>query len=377
MRFRPASFLALPACLAALSVATMGLAHPLNWTKLTLEERAQEGLVAKLEIDLARYVGGYETYHSLAADPARESVLRAAVHEAMEEIVVVRDGVQIDWELTEFIPPVDEQDFFSALPAPMAFARFRTRVPGAPADLLVTLAPLARMELPVVTRSTGADSIHLLQAGSAPKRLLFSSPRPAGAATQTPVPAPADRLTTVVTFLGQGFRHILPLGVDHILFVLGLFLAGGRLSNLCLQVSVFTLAHTCTLAAATLGWVAVPGRVVEPMIAASIIWVAWENYRDAATSRVRVPLVFAFGLFHGLGFAGALGALDLPAGNLPWALVSFNVGVELGQLTVIAGAFALVGWWRHAPRYRALLVQPASLAMALMAGWWAITRLSA
>lgn len=365
------------ACIVALRVTTAGLAHPLNWTKLTLEERATEGLVAKLEIDLARYVGGYETYHSLVADPGRESVLRAAAHEAMQEILVARAGRPVAWELAEFIPPRDEQDFFSALPAPMAYARFQARTTGAPGELHVSLAPLARMELPVVTRATGADGILLLQPGSPPKLLTASSPASAVSPPQPPAPVKVARWATVAAFLGQGFRHILPLGVDHILFVLGLFLAGGRLSNLCAQVSAFTLAHTCTLAAATLGWVAVPGRIVEPVIAASIIWVAWENYRDAANSRVRMPLVFAFGLFHGLGFAGALAALDLPAGHLPWALVSFNLGVELGQLTVIAGAFLLVGWWRHAPRYRSLLVQPASVAMAGVAGWWAVTRLAA
>lgn len=377
MRFLVPSPLALFACLCALCAATTGAGHPLNWTKLTFEETAARGLAAKLEIDLARYAGGYENYHALASDPARESVLQAAAHAAMAEIVVERGGRRLSWELTEFIPPLDEQDFFAALPAPMAFARFRAVEWEAQGTVRASLAPYARMELPVVMRSNAADGIRFLHLSSPPEPIAVPSASSAAVPGGIPAPAKTSPLPIAVAFLAQGFRHILPLGVDHILFVLGLFLAGGRVRDLALQVSAFTLAHTCTLAAATLGWVAVPSRIVEPIIAASIIWLAWENFRDTGTARGRVPLVFAFGLFHGLGFAGALAALDLPSGNLPWALVGFNLGAELGQLAVLACAFLLVGWWRKAPRYRPFLVQPASLAMAAVAGWWAVTRIAA
>lgn len=356
--------------------ATVTFAHALNWTKLTFEETPSHGLVAKLEIDLARYVGGYEAYHALAGDPAKEPVLRVAMNEAMGEIVVARGGQRLGWELAEFIPPLDEQEFFSALPAPMAFARFRARGSNAAGNLQASLDPRARMELPVVTRSSAGGGIHFLQSASAPALIALHSHSSRDAATNTVPPTNSEPLSVVGTFLLQGFRHILPLGVDHILFVLGLYFAGARLRDLGLQLSAFTLAHTCTLAAATLGWVAVPNRIVEPLIAASIIWIAWENFRAIESSRGRVALVFAFGLFHGLGFAGALSELALPAGQLPWALVGFNVGVELGQLAVLGSAFLLVGWWRQAPRYRPVLVQPASLAMVVVAGWWAITRIT-
>jgi hypothetical protein len=258
----------------------------------------------------------------------------------------------------------------------MVFAQFRALEAAVSSGLQATLVPHARMELPVVTRSLAGDGIHFLQPASTSETLSVGPAPAMESAKQVVASVKSERRSVVATFLVQGFRHILPLGIDHILFVLGLFLAGGRVRDLGLQVSAFTLAHTCTLAAATLGWVAVPTRIVEPLIAISIVWIAWENFRATSTPRGRVPLVFAFGLLHGLGFAGALSALDLPAGSLPWALVSFNLGVELGQLTVLLATFLLIGWWREAPRYRPWLVQPASLAMAVVAGWWTVTRLT-
>ncbi|QFS82979.1 HupE/UreJ family protein [Roseivivax sp. THAF197b] len=149
-------------------------------------------------------------------------------------------------------------------------------------------------------------------------------------------------LQAFLSYIPVGFEHILPMGLDHILFVLGLFFLSARLGPLLWQVSAFTLAHTVTLALGALGYVNVPGFIVEPIIAASIVFVAVENIVSKGWSKWRPLVVFAFGLLHGLGFASVLGEFGLPAGQFIPALIGFNIGVELGQLTVIGIVFALV-----------------------------------
>jgi hypothetical protein len=177
-----------------------------------------------------------------------------------------------------------------------------------------------------------------------------------------------------VTFLRQGFVHVLPMGLDHILFVLGLFLLSRQLWPLIYQVTCFTLAHTLTLGLATLGWVNAPAELVEPVIALSIAVVALENIFHPRYTHWRLLIVFVFGLIHGLGFAGALSELDLPTGSLIVGLLGFNVGVELGQLAVIALAVLATFWIRDSATYRRVIVIPGSIAIAVMGIWWFVER---
>jgi hypothetical protein len=141
---------------------------------------------------------------------------------------------------------------------------------------------------------------------------------------------------TFGSYISVGFDHILPQGLDHILFVLGLFLLSTQLGPLLWQVSAFTLAHTVTLALGAMGLVTISGSIVEPLIAASIVYVAFENILARGLTRWRPFVVFGFGLLHGLGFASVLGEFGLPEAQFIPALIGFNVGVEIGQLTVIA-----------------------------------------
>lgn len=183
-----------------------------------------------------------------------------------------------------------------------------------------------------------------------------------------------DAWHTFVNFLHQGYVHVLPQGLDHILFVLGLFLLSRAWRPLLLQVTTFTLAHSVTLALATLGWVKVPSSIVEPVIAASIAAVALENIFHPRYTHWRLLIVFTFGLIHGLGFASALSDLDLPRASLAVGLVGFNVGVECAQLTVIALAFVATAWLRDAARYRQWIAVPGSAAIAAVGLWWAVQR---
>jgi len=191
-----------------------------------------------------------------------------------------------------------------------------------------------------------------------------------GGQTSKPFPLaaaapPMTRLNVAERYLTLGFTHIVPYGLDHMLFVLGIFLLSRRLRTVLWQVSAFTIAHSITLGLSIYGVISVPPTIVEPLIAVSIVYVAVENLLLNELRPWRVALVFAFGLLHGMGFAGALTELGLPRQQFVTALVTFNVGVEAGQLAVIAAAFALVGWqWSSRDWYRRRIVVPASLAIA-------------
>ena len=189
---------------------------------------------------------------------------------------------------------------------------------------------------------------------------------------------PVDRLGTARRYLTLGFTHIVPHGLDHMLFVLGIYLLSGRARSVLWQVSAFTVAHSMTLGLSMYGLIAVSPRIVEPMIALSIAYVAIENIFLSELKSWRVVLVFAFGLLHGMGFAGALKDLGLPRSELVTALLMFNVGVEAGQLVVIGAAFTLVGWHCASREwYRSRIVVPVSMLIASTAIYWTIERLFA
>lgn len=176
------------------------------------------------------------------------------------------------------------------------------------------------------------------------------------------------------TYLVSGFDHIVPQGLDHILFVLGLFFLSPRLKPLLWQVSAFTLAHTVTLALGLYGIINISPSIVEPLIALSIVYVAVENIVTKELHPWRPAIVFAFGLLHGLGFAGVLAEFGLPTGQVPLALISFNIGVEFGQLFVIAVAAILVGWAFKREWYRSAIAIPASVLIGLMGAYWFVER---
>jgi hypothetical protein len=185
---------------------------------------------------------------------------------------------------------------------------------------------------------------------------------------------------TVLSCLKIGFEHILPLGMDHILFVLGLFFAHRGWKSLLGLVTAFTVAHSLTLALASFDIVRISPSIVEPLIALSIVWVAVENLlrkpleKDAG-SWTRLAVVFALGLVHGLGFAGILRELGLSGGQLAAGLVSFNAGVELGQLAVIALAFLVSAPVREKEWYARAVVTPACLAIAAVGLFWTVERI--
>ena len=177
-------------------------------------------------------------------------------------------------------------------------------------------------------------------------------------------PKTAAKLADLGRYIVVGFKHIVPEGLDHILFVLGLFLLSNRLVPLLWQVSAFTVAHSITLGLSIYGVIRLPPSITEPLIAASIVCIAVENLFTSKLQPWRPLVVFCFGLIHGLGFASAFAEVGLPQNHFLIGLFGFNVGVECGQLAVISGAFLVVGWFRDRPWYRRVVVIPASALIA-------------
>ena len=189
-------------------------------------------------------------------------------------------------------------------------------------------------------------------------------------------------LSTAALYIRIGIGHIIPDGADHILFVLAIFLASTRTRALIWQISAFTVAHTVTLGLAASGIITPSTAVVEPLIAFTIAFVAIENLVFKDMTKWRPAVVFGFGLIHGLGFAGFFGELGLPPGQFWSALIGFNIGVEIGQLSVILVAALLGMALRRALKdpdglshYRNYVARPASLLIGLTGLWWGFTRL--
>ena len=186
---------------------------------------------------------------------------------------------------------------------------------------------------------------------------------------------PLDWIDTFLDYIPVGFAHILPKGLDHILFVLGLLFLTPKVYPLLIQVSIFTLAHTITLAISSLKIIDISSAIIEPLIAASIIYVAIENFFNSSLTKYRSIIIFFFGLLHGLGFASVLSSFGLPGTNFIWALVGFNVGVEIGQLTIILAFYTIFIYWIKTKNYyRKYISIPGSLIIALFGTFWLLER---
>ncbi len=276
------------------------------------------------------------------------------------KILLMVDGARLKPSLRSLAPPGSE------LPG-LARTFVLTVDFALPAEAKVVEIGWAATFGPLVLRQNGVDAPYdgYLEPGVVSPPIALSGGRS------------ASGFETFVQYVPIGFDHIVPKGLDHILFVLGLFLYSPRLRPLFAQISAFTLAHTLTLAAAAANFITVPTAFVEPAIAASIIYVAVENLSGTQNSALRLPLIFAFGLLHGLGFASVLQEFGLPEGRFLPALIGFNLGVEIGQFAVIGAAFFLIGIWfsRH-HLYRAFVVIPGSSIIGLVGAVWFVQRMT-
>ncbi|MGZ3294811.1 MAG: HupE/UreJ family protein [Xanthobacteraceae bacterium] len=234
----------------------------------------------------------------------------------------------------------------------------------------------------IVYRSTvltdvvpGARQVVLIGAGdNAPQALLDA----ANVTVTLSAPAPS-LLSTLDRYLTTGIEHIF-LGYDHIAFLIAVVLWARRLAPVVKIVTAFTIAHSITLSLATLNVIIIPGTIVEPAIAASIVYVALENFFTRnIDSRWRVT--FVFGLIHGFGFAGALREIGLPTNAVATALAAFNIGVEIGQVAIVAiivpaliAMDRLMAIDRTKPARAAPLVYALSALITVLGSYWFLTR---
>ncbi len=357
---------ALAASLLVAAATTLAHAHDLERTTVHLTVAADGTFTLRLAHDAAWLLLRMESFAGgVPADApttaARDARLAALAPQAIDRVVLFVDGREVRPDSAHYAPPPD-----TVSPGEVALASYTLRgtlPPGARTlrwyyGMVVDPYPLT------VTAADGSAVTEWVQGDAWSTALSLGGPF-----TQP------TAWTRVRQYVVLGFTHILPQGLDHILFVLGLFLLRPDWRPLLAQVTTFTVAHSLTLGLALYGVVALPGRVVEPLIALSIVYVAVENLRTQRLTRTRVGLVFVFGLLHGLGFAGILTGLHLPRAEFAAGLLGFNVGVEAGQLSVVAGAALAVGWWRHRPWYRGRVVVPASAAIAAVGAYWTVTRL--
>lgn len=359
---------------------------------------ATDQIEVSLSIDLTRLIGDSERYHALSTQSPEETAAEefhivAALSEKMQ---LLSGGEVLGWENTAFHwPDLPLEKFTEPWAAPMADLRFQAMLPEDTHSLRLTTSVGLAIEYPLVVtlklESEEPTSLtRWLEPGQSSPTLAFvrepATILPALAttpATENPATDTSDELTPTAPdgtvevarrYLVLGFEHILPLGVDHILFVLGLFFLSHRWRPLLLQVSIFTLAHTLTLALTAVGILPYFPDIVEPLIAASIAYVGLENLWRTELRRSRVFVIFAFGLIHGMGFAGMLNAIGLPTQEFFTALIAFNVGVELGQLTVLGLAFLACAAFLERAFYRRWIQIPASLAISAIALFWLYQR---
>ena len=182
--------------------------------------------------------------------------------------------------------------------------------------------------------------------------------------------------TGILHYLALGFTHVLPLGWDHILFILCLFFLNNQLKTIIIQCSLFTIAHSLTLALTALGILIPNTQYVEVMIAASILFTAIENILYRNLNPLRLFFVFLFGLIHGMGFAVALNEIGIPKDQFISSLLSFNIGVEVGQITIILLAYFTLGkWFATKTWYYDRVIYPISSIIGCVALYWTIERL--
>ena len=247
--------------------------------------------------------------------------------------------------------------------------RWQVSRPGGLAGQVVAIDGIAGGVTDVIVRLERSDGTSQLE------RLLPQRP-------QFIVKGTTGTAQIAWSYLVLGVEHILG-GVDHLLFVLALLLIVRGTRRIVATITAFTLAHSMTLVAATLGWVQVAGPPVEATIALSIVFVAAEIVQEARGrpglgSRRPWLLAFAFGLLHGLGFAGALRAVGLPEQAIPLALLFFNVGVEIGQLLFIACALPLAALGRRAAlRWPVLSARIPASGIGCIAAFWTLERIAA
>ncbi|MFN2288042.1 MAG: HupE/UreJ family protein [Chromatocurvus sp.] len=339
-----------------------------------------------LELDLMVSAGSREAYYALSRlpEPLHQPSVQALLMRMIDAIELEVGGSVMALAPQSIDFPAGGRDTYLD---PFSWPRTRIVLAGTLPEPAADVAPVARVrflgsfvfEEPIATTLQVTAEDRRMTRWLVPGQYSpdFDVAAWQGNATRadpmlTAGPVLAEQWQQAVDYAVIGFRHIIPGGIDHLLFVLGLCLGARSLRSLVLLITLFTLAHSLSLGAMALGLVRAPSNVVEPLILGSIVWVAIENLWRRRTLVMRSLLVLFFGLIHGLGFAGALRDIGLPPDGMVAALLAFNIGVEIGQLVFIVLAMTLLQLLGGRARYRQRLVAGGSLAIAAVATVWIV-----
>ena len=181
---------------------------------------------------------------------------------------------------------------------------------------------------------------------------------------------------TFLNYLKIGFEHVLPLGYDHVMFIVALFFFNSSLKSACIQCTIFTISHSLTLVLVALGYINFNANFIEIMISISIFVMAVENIFQHKLYKMRFVLVFIFGLLHGMGFASALSQIGTPQNDFMTALLSFNIGVELAQICIIIFCYyGIAKWFINKPYFQLKIANTISTTIACFAFFLIINRI--
>jgi len=374
-------------------------AHVWNMTRLHVGFASTRRCDVRLDLDLTRLLGSADAYYALTqADPARQdAVLRPLLEQIWPQLHLQADGQPLSGRLVRFrLPQGPRSEFGYVGVGKMTEFLVDVALPEHGTEVWCEPAPELAIEYPIgVTFEIPAQNLNITRWIDVPgpsRKFDYAarlSPGPSAATSVAPVvtlentldltEGEARAMGTLLTawrYLHLGFRHIVPQGLDHILFVVGLFFLGVSWRKLLTQTTIFTVAHATTLGLSACGIFSLPAWFVEPAIAASIAFIAIENIVRPQLTSGRLVVVFVFGLIHGLGFAGSLAEVGLPPNEFWVALVSFNFGVDFGQLAVLALCFLAVGWFRQRTWFRPRIVVPACSLVGGIGAIWAIQRIA-
>ena len=356
------------------------MGHLLNMTEVQAVIGIDERIEVSVRIDLSKEFETTEAYFAFSKnDPQEAQASQIQLWSLLADSIDIQVNFRRVPLLIDSVEPpngVSLKDFENPFVWPRTVVNLNGQLPAGGGVMQITFLPEMNFEEPIALsmRSSinGKSKSRWLVASQSSPVFIFADNETVDVLSET---KDADRIEALLNYLWLGFKHILPGGFDHLLFVLGIFLATRTLRPLLLQISIFTIAHTITLGLAAYRIIEPPSQFVEILIAVSILWIGVENLIRSKQTKIRLWLIGGFGLLHGMGFAGALAGLELPRTDFLLGLLGFNLGVELGQLSFIIVLLLAIGWFRNRAWYSKRIMVPASLGIALTALVWIFQRL--
>lgn len=382
---------------AALSALLPGAAqaHVDAPTLILVQAKSPSEFSVKIDVDLSPILGSPDTYYQFVRrNPGpQDQQLRSAAASVQDQLDILVGGKPLKLKFESFKAAVwaegevvetgsagKRSTFFYTAPIPKSAEPMRLVTPvGMTIEYPIAFSVQVPSKDISVTRwlVTGMRETDTLDWVNKPRQIGPDLAR--GDPSRSQQAFDPDTLSwwkMFSVYIQLGFRHIVPEGVDHILFVIGLYFLGVSWRYILSQTTIFTVAHATTLFLSTYGIFRLPPQYVEPLIALSIAVIGFENVFRPRLGPVRLVAVFVFGLIHGLGFAASLSDVPFPKGDFIMALLGFNIGVDAGQLAIILALFLALGWARNKRWYRARVAIPISLVIGGIGLLWAIERVT-